>query len=59
MQKLQHIHFTSLPTSRQMWNEQSLSLIHNCYVQFCAVFAAIGNKSNDDKIRPWFKRQEA
>ena len=59
MQQLQHINFTTLPFGRQIRNEQSLLPPRNSYVQFSTGFAAMGNKNSDDKIRPWFKRQEA
>ena len=59
MQQLKHTHFTTSPTGRHMQHEQSSLPIRNCYFQLSAGFAAIGFKSNDDKIRPWFKRQEA
>ncbi len=59
MQQLQHTQFTSLLTGWQMRNEQSLFSIRYCYMQLSKGFAAIGDKSNDDKIRPWFKRHEA
>ena len=57
MQELQHTHFTTLPTGRQMQNEQSSLRIYFSHMQFCAGFAAIGNKNN--KVRPGFKRQGA
>ena len=52
MQRLQHKHFT-------MRNEQSLLPIRWCYVHLSAGFRVIGNSSDNDKKRPWFKRYEA
>jgi hypothetical protein len=49
MQQLQHKYFT-------MWNEQSSLPIRYSYVPAGSGFTAIGNMSNNDKIRPWFKR---
>ena len=57
MQQLQHKQFTTIPTGRQVWNELSALPIRYCYVPMSAGFTAIGKVS--DKIRPWFKRQEA
>lgn len=51
MQQLQHKQF-------RMWNESTSLPIGYCYVAASKGFAAIG-KSNNDKIRPWFKRYEA
>ncbi|MBP6025364.1 hypothetical protein [Ferruginibacter sp.] len=59
MQQLQHKQFTTLPTGRQVRNEQSALRIRYCYVPLSAGFTAIGKVSDNDKIRPWFKRQEA
>lgn len=59
MQQLQHKHFTTLPTGRQVRNEQSSLPIRWCYVPLGAGFTVIGDRSNNDKIRPWFKRYEA
>ena len=52
MQQLQHKQFT-------MRNEQLSSPIRYWYVQLSKGFTAIGNVSDNDKIRPWFKRYEA
>jgi hypothetical protein len=52
MQQLQHKHFTKR-------NEQSSLPIRYWYVQLSAGFTAIGKVSDNDKIRPWFKRYEA
>ena len=51
MQQLQHKQFT-------MWNELPSLSIRYCYVPAGKGFAGIGG-SNNDKIRPWFKRFEA
>ena len=57
MQELQHTHFTPMPGGRQVQSKRSLLPIYFSRMQFCAGFAAIGNKNN--KVRPGFKRQGA
>ncbi len=44
-----------MPTG-QVWNELPSVLIRHTYMLPDACFTAIGNDSNKDKIRPWFKR---
>ena len=56
MQQLKHTAFTTLPTGRQVRNEQSSLPIRWCYKLLSAGF---GNSSDNDKKRPWLKRHEA
>ena len=51
MQQLQHIQFT-------MQNELTSFKMRYCYVPAGKGFAAI-DKNTSDKIRSWFKRNEA
>ena len=59
MQQLQHKRFTTMPTDRQAWNDQLSLPISYTYVQLRPGFVAIDNVSDNNKIRPWFKRYEA
>jgi len=56
MQQLQHKQFATLPAGRQVWSELSSLAIRYSYVPAGSGFTMISNKSNDDKIRPWFER---
>ena len=56
MQQVQHTNFTTLPTGRQVPNEGVLSPIRYWYALLSKGFTAIGNVSDKNKIRPWFKR---
>jgi len=56
MQKRQQQQFSILHTLMQLWNEPVSLSIRYCYVPAGSGFTAIGKKSNDDKIRPWFER---
>ena len=49
MQRLQHTQFS-------MRNEQSSLPIRYWYALLSKGFTAIGNVSDKNKIRPWFKR---
>lgn len=52
MQQLKHTAFT-------MRNEQSSLPIRWCYEPLSAGFRVMGNSSDHNKKRPWFKRHEA
>ncbi len=52
MQQVQHKRFT-------MRNEQPSLPIGYCYAPELAGFSVTGKLGNNDRIRPWFKRQEA
>jgi hypothetical protein len=55
MQKRQQQRFSMLHTLMQLWNEQVSLSIRYSYVPAGSGFTAI-DKSNSDKIRPWFER---
>jgi len=56
MQIRQQQRFSILHTLMQLWNEHTSLPIGYCYVPATRGFAAIGNMSKNDKIRPWFER---
>ncbi len=59
MQRNQHQRLSTLFAGKQLWNEHASLSIRYWYVPLTKGFMAIGNVSNSDTIRPWFKRYEA
>ena len=56
MQQLQYKRFTAVQAAMQLWNALSSIALRHSYVPVGSGFTMIENKSNDDKIRPWFER---
>jgi hypothetical protein len=56
MQQLQHKRFTTRQAEMQLWSALSSLAMRHSYVPVGSGFIAIENKTNDDKIRPWFER---
>ena len=56
MQTKQRKRFSILAAGTQLWNEHASLPIRSANVLAKTGFAAIGNISNDNKIRPWIER---
>ena len=56
MQTKQRKRFSTLAAGMQLWNERASLTICSANVLATKGFAAIGNISNDNKIRPWMER---
>ena len=56
MQIQQQQPFNHMHAGMQLWSELISLAIGHSYVPVGSGFTMIVNKSNDDKIRPWFER---
>ena len=56
MQIKKRKHFITVAAATQLWNAHAALPIRSAKVTARTGFAAVGNISNDNKIRPWMER---